>query len=346
MKKMQIKNTAGMFDFLKGITMLLVVIVHTFQEFTDYDFGKNLNFLGILMVALFVISGYGYRKKSLSKSIAQQARLILIPYSITALFTSAVHLLCHYINYRSVKNAVIQTLKVFVGFVLGISETTTIHGFEIFSCGALWYLLALFWAWILMYFLISYVPEKWQFLVAFVVTFLGLYLSFTTCAPFGFFRGMFGLFFVYTGYYCKKNKLFINEWKTSTRLLLLGSLGLIIIVMLLKDMLPWIAILVMPLSLIYPPVLVKIFLYLNNIFRGFVANKIRTIGRYSMYFLCVHSVEGKALPWYMLDERINTSSETCVMIVIRIAMDLFLCALVVYTVPRLKNVIEDDIIKH
>ena len=79
---------------------------------------------------------------------------------------------------------------------------------------------------------------------------------------------------------------------------------------------------------------------MNNLFKGYVSNKLRLLGRYSIYFLCVHSVEGKALPWYILDEKINTYMALGIITVVRLLMDCLLCALVVYVSPIIKGKIE------
>ena len=336
----QIKNTAGMFDLLKGITMILVVVVHTLQEYSGFDFGQNVSVLGLFMVSLFVISGYGFRSKSTTKVIVQQARLILIPYCVTAICICIVHCICHYLLYYSRKNAVIQTLKVFAGLILGLSDTTHIMGVEIYSCGALWFLLALFWAWIMMNLLVKYVPEKFQIPVAVVVTCVGLQLSFITCAPFGFFRGMFGLGFLYIGFYCKKHKLFTNQWKTRTKIIIAASVVITILIIYSGKKFQWLLSLLVPLTILYPPAIIKIFLVMNNLFKGYVSNKLRLLGRYSIYFLCVHSFEGKALPWYILDEKINTYMALGIITVVRLLMDCLLCALVVYVSPIINGKIE------
>ena len=86
-EKYAIKNTAGMFDLLKGIVMLSIIVVHTLSlypsRFTYEALQDNVSssqvfpiimlilysiFKHPLMPSLFFISGYGFRKTSFKKN--------------------------------------------------------------------------------------------------------------------------------------------------------------------------------------------------------------------------------------------------------------------------------------
>ena len=72
-------NSIGMFDMLKGAGMLAIVLGHTAELYPlQLEGGLSLTaFVGFiyretLMAAFFIASGYGFRKRSISKCIHQQ----------------------------------------------------------------------------------------------------------------------------------------------------------------------------------------------------------------------------------------------------------------------------------
>ncbi len=322
----QIKNTAGMFDLLKGLTMIMVVVVHTLQDFENVGYGRTLNMMGVFMVALFVISGYGFRAKNLKKAFVQQFQLIGIPYIVTSILTCVLHCIVRALVYGSKRSAVVETIKLFIGLTLGLSDTVVIKDISLFSCGPMWYLLALFWAWIFMTIIFKFVPEKWRTVAVIIVSIIGVPLNFIKFDPWCIYRGMFATIFVYSGYYCKKHKIFTKIWDVKYKALLWASLILVIVDLGFHLENTPLSLVLFPLIIIYPPVFVKMFLWFNR-FTGPVSNGIRNIGRYSLYFLCIHSCEYLGFVWYELK---GNTSHTLVagICLFRIIMDSILCILV------------------
>lgn len=340
MEKIQIKNTAGMFDLLKGVTMMLVVFEHTIQDLGVSRDGTALQILGIVMVALFISSGYGFRKKPVKKAFEQQAKLILLPYAITAFFICIGHAAIRWFVWHSKRVAVIETLKVFAGLVLGLSDTIVIKGVQLFSCGPMWYLLALFWGWMILDFILSYAPEKWHIIIVLLISIVGVFLSYIKISVFGVGRGMFALMYLYIGYYCKKHKLFTSEWSTAFKIIFTVFLVAIMAGFILLPGLRFpLLLLSMSLFIVAPVVFMKIFLLLNHFFTGSISNKIRTLGRYSLYFLCVHSFEYTSVPWYVIGEKVNGIITFIFVWVIRFSLDVLLCAVVVKYAPVIKDII-------
>ena len=104
-EKYEIKNTLGMFDLLKGVAMLGLVIGHTYGINENYD--KSVVTLILLMFstffgeaampALFMVSGYGFRKSSFKKCFTRLYKTILIPFAVTVTITSFVNLVSYYL---------------------------------------------------------------------------------------------------------------------------------------------------------------------------------------------------------------------------------------------------------
>ena len=92
-------NSIGMFDMLKGVGMITIVLAHTAELYPmQISGGLSLTaffpfiYREALMAAFFIASGYGFRKRSIGKCIQQQLRALLKPYCITAVCTSLLHL--------------------------------------------------------------------------------------------------------------------------------------------------------------------------------------------------------------------------------------------------------------
>ena len=80
-------NSIGMFDMLKGVGMITIVLAHTAELYPmQISGGLSLTaffpfiYREALMAAFFIASGYGFRKRSIGKCIQQQLRALLKPY--------------------------------------------------------------------------------------------------------------------------------------------------------------------------------------------------------------------------------------------------------------------------
>ena len=144
-------NSIGMFDMLKGVGMITIVLAHTAELYPmQISGGLSLTaffpfiYREALMAAFFIASGYGFRKRSIGKCISQQFKTLFKPYAYTGLATTIAHFVIHYKTFGNWNNAVYETYKVLGGFVLGLPHTATYFGQAFFSCGPMWYLLACF----------------------------------------------------------------------------------------------------------------------------------------------------------------------------------------------------------
>ena len=159
-------SSLGMFDLLKGIGMLAIVFAHTAEL---YPLGTNdvtpfafalFAYREALMAAFFIASGYGFRKRSIHKCIEQQLKTLLKPYLYTALATTVLHAFIHHAAFGSWDAAISESAKVLGGFLLGLPHTATYFGQQFFSCGPMWYLVALMLAWVLLDVLLEIFPER------------------------------------------------------------------------------------------------------------------------------------------------------------------------------------------
>ncbi len=325
-QKFEIKNTAGMFELHKGIAMILVMIVHTlglFPEIMNIDISRDVRvyigvsfialayvlFVETMMPALFLMGGYGYRKTTIKKSIIKQFKALIVPYLITVVITTAAHLFFHFFFYHNKASAIIETMKVFLGFMLGLPRTTDYGKYILFSNGPVWFLLALFWGLVIFNALLNYVPEKYLPFSAFGVSIVGWLIGrIGVTIPFCITQGLVSVVFICVGYFAKKKKIFIEGPNTPLKkAYIVFVLVAIIILAFMGDFFGMaedayhFGIISIISKILSSVVAVYAMLQFNR-FRGKISSIIRFGGHYSIYILCIHTIEMKAYPSYVFSD--------------------------------------------
>ena len=310
-------NSIGMFDMLKGVGMITIVLAHTAELYPmQISGGLSLTaffpfiYREALMAAFFIASGYGFRKRSIGKCIQQQLRALLKPYCITAACTSLLHLLCHYMAFHYFPSSVTETLKVAGGFLLGLPHTTTYAGQQFFSTGPMWYLLSLLIGWVLLDAILNIFPEQYINWAVLGTMLLGWGICITWEAPFCIGQGMVTVPALYVGYLAKKYKIF--EQPLSPRLrggMIAAALAVAALVLLTKStdcvsMAEWT---LGPVSILLDAVtglgILSIVIWFQRRVENVVTHAIQAIGRRSLFIFCVHTVELTAIPWYLMPQK-------------------------------------------
>ena len=217
-------SSLGMFDLLKGIGMLAIVFAHTAElyplgadDVTPFAFAL-FAYRESLMAAFFIASGYGFRKRSIHKCIEQQVKTLLKPYLYTAAATTILHGIIHHAAFGDWTAAITQSGKVLGGFLLGLPHTATYFGVEFFSCGPMWYLVALMLAWIFLDVLLDVFPEQYINWAVAGITLLGWGITLVWEAPFCIAQGMVSVPYLYIGYLAKKRRLFEKPFSGRAKL--------------------------------------------------------------------------------------------------------------------------------
>lgn len=311
--KYEIKNTLGMFDFLKGSIMLIVMLSHTaglFDFMQDYSsFGQVVKDYGVVLVVfylaiyilgeasmpiMFILSGYGFRKTSFKKCLKKQCKTLLIPYVISMLLVTVVHFVAFSLYYGNIRENLVDTAKIFKYMLLGYASSTPN-----------WFLLALIIGNLVFNMLLNYLDGKKLAIAALLVACAGWGLSLGKPVPFSFSQGLIATLYICAGYYAKKKKLFVSEYSAVKRTLII--VGTILFSLSLKgigdDMnMAFCTYTLGPFTIIgnlFVSIgLIYIFLLLNR-FRGVLLSQISRIGRYSLYVLCIHSIELKSVGEYI-----------------------------------------------
>ena len=346
-----------MFDLLKGIVMLSIIVVHTlslypsrftYEALQDNGSGSQAvsNIVLILysifkhplMPSLFFISGYGFRKTSFKKNLSRQFKSIMIPYIVTVFLTAGLHLCTHFYLYRNLKDSVKETLSLFGGMILGFPITTYFGGIKFISCGPCWFIVALFVGMIIFNALLAFFDNVKLLLAVLFVTAFGWLISLIGTTPLSFSQGCVSVFFIYLGYYAKKHKLLTEGIDTKKKVVYVILVVIPYIAMRALGYIDDMSYSVYPLGMItialnglFALCLIYVFLLLNR-FNGFISSSIRSVGRYSIYILCVHTIEMMGFPLYHFTEKFEETALTItVFSLIRVAVVCGICFLYIKT---------------
>ena len=211
-------NTLGMFDCLKGLIILYVVLAHCHADIMYANPQLQIPFLmrmlqnlpGIAMSMLFVVSGYGFKPSSPVKALKKQARLLLKPYLLVAVSVTVLELI---LNAVRGKAFVTEVLSYPVSFLLGFVAYFDFHGLEIVSIQSVWYLLALFWAWMLLVLIFRIKNQLMQRIMIIGCSAAGVLISSQfRIVPFCILQGLSATGFLYMGYCFKKNQILFRKF--------------------------------------------------------------------------------------------------------------------------------------
>ncbi len=311
-----------MFDLLKGLIMLTVLFIHTYGIdealssaqgiFAQAAVGLFTVYGEVSMPAMFIISGYGFRKTDIGTCLKKQFKALMIPYCISGAIAVVLHTVFYYLLYGGARTSLKLSFSLLIGLILGVTEDTTINGFTIYCCGPIWFLFGLFMASSIFNLLLQKLEGKWLFAAVILTSCAGWGLSFAPFIPWCVSQGLITVFFVYLGYFAKKSKVFTREYRV---LFITGVSVLCIALYYLMNMFFGTTIIAYnkyamgPLSIIMCGVtglvLIYLFLLLNRV-KGPVSSVLRVIGRYSLYVLCIHTVELAAVGRYLHYDFVNS----------------------------------------
>ena len=222
----------------------------------------------------------------------------------------AAHFVIHYKTFGNWNNAVYETYKVLGGFVLGLPHTATYFGQEFFSCGPMWYLLALMIGWILLDIILNIFPEsyiKWAVLGTML---LGWGISLVWEAPFCIAQGMVTVPYLYIGFLAKKKRLFEKKFRPLAILgLLAAALGVALGVLLTgkTDCVSLGEWTMGPVSILLDGIVglgfIVLFMKVQRLLDNPITHLIEAVGRRSLYIFCIHTVELTAVPWYLMVQK-------------------------------------------
>jgi fucose 4-O-acetylase-like acetyltransferase len=207
-------NRQEIFDVIKGIAILLMVLGHSLPPFTIGYYIRNGFIYSFHMPLFFIVSGYFYKPKPTTVQIKKDFKLLIIPYLFTA------GLLVFYGLFTDLYGNVTfpnETIKWFRICFYGSYNPNVPLGNWV---GPVWFLIALFWCRTAFSFLFS--DDKKKNVIYFVVIPMVIsYIFKFIYVPLYVLQGLTALIFYYIGYYVKENDLLNKKYPFSGILLLL-----------------------------------------------------------------------------------------------------------------------------
>lgn len=303
----------GTFDLAKGFFMILIVVGHSAMSAFDNAANITVTNQWILLLffplrvvmygavpLFFLISGYGFRPRKMKSCIEQQTRYILKPYLYVTVAVLSLLVLKRVIDRRSILELLIYQG---VPFILALCPERRWGSVEIGSIGPLWFMIALYNSWIILN-LAYQEKRKWiRWLVVLLITLTGYMLSWNLNLPFCIQQSMIAAGFLCVGYEMKKSRFLEDEvpkylWCMVGAFLLVvihfGEVGM-------SHNIWRLGVLDIMASCLAGILLLRICVFCNRFEHG-ILDKVRIIGRYSLWVCCLHTIEYVTFPWKTFNE--------------------------------------------
>ena len=309
----------GMFDFFKGYAIFAVVLCHTIECFgSAFVSGNGANPLTYLFVntdlplyGFFIAAGYGIRKRPWKKCWQQIRKIYLPAYVLAGVLAPALLTAVHFLSFRNTRAALGEGLRLLAGFLLGQYPSTEYGGCLVYSCGPMWFVVALAEAWFILNGILYIKNEKLQPLAVAALGLLGygagqLMRRYAFALPYCLSYSMLITPCLYLGYLAKKHNFF--EKKPTA--LSWAALGASLLILTVKYREPChMAEGLFPLGLLslcamYVAGLGLLYLMTHiNRRENFLVNALEKLGHNTMDILIFHTVEYYGLLWYRTAER-------------------------------------------
>lgn len=301
------KLSLGSFNFIKGVAICVIILGHISLEFDIaklswfYPLFFLLDFLKTpFMPLFFIISGYTFKKRSMASLLKKTTQSLLVPYGIVMVVFAILQPLLMYMRSNNYTDAINNCISVTLAFLLGLpTPGKMLFGYKLYHCAIVWFLLAAFWGYNILNCILLQRRISVQILLVIACASLG-YLLFQRnfyyfCIP----HGLIAATYFYVGYFLKKTKLLErglpHKW-------MYAVLTVIAVVYAFHGEFD----LCYGKFAFFPMDYVGvIFLALLLLFLGIeignldwkIFDAVHTVGAYSYWVLCIHSIEQKCLPW-------------------------------------------------
>lgn len=326
--------TLGSFDFLKGISIIMVIFGHTFGQasiINNLYIKQFINCVGqTSMICLFMIMAFGIRKSPISLSIKREANIYLKIYILVAILTLILYFPLHLVCYKDFNSAVVNTLRIFVGLITGESYTHYLFGHLIYSGGIMWFFVTAALSNIIVSSVLYYVKENFQKYVILLLLIVGIALSYLNeLLPFCIVQSLICSFFVYAGYIVKTKKLlFINPSIWTYILFIISFIITYLSLSSVAECYYSFDIITIFSATIFAYFLI-IFSLIINSRNNIIVDVMEKIGNISIYVICIHAIDYMSLPWDYIINKFNSNSYLCFFIVLSIRVLFMLLGLLI-----------------
>lgn len=301
------KICLGSFDFIKGAAICIVMIGHIALDFDlsrlnwFYPMFSLLWYIKTAIMPLFfIISGYLFVPTSRRITLQKMVRMFLLPYLMVTWVFGLIQTASTYIQTRSVGLALDRYVSVTLAFLLGIPiPGKVLFGYKLYHCAIVWFLLALFWAYNILNMILRAKRIRTQIALVLGCATLGYFLFLVDFTYFCIPHGLIAVGCFYAGYLLKKSNL-LEKGLPKKWMYYVWVLVAVLYSIWGEYDLCYGKFRFFPIDYIG-----AIFLALLLLVIGIeigrhdwkIVDIVSSVGIYSYWVLCIHSIEQKCLPW-------------------------------------------------
>lgn len=310
-----IKLSIGSFDLVKGTAIILIVLGHMMSHYDLAGILPDNAFLPVLGIFLriisaginpmfFIVKGYTSKEAPVKKTFRKSFSGCVIPYLYAAIAIAILFPIVNSIQYGFRADAFRQAARWVLAFLFGLhdpyAEQKVLFGIEVRACWVTWFLLAMFLSVNLFNLILKVRKTAGQIALVILSVVTGCLLGMVNFTYFCLPQGLIAVGYCYTGYSLKRLRFFQKK-----RRLQIGICGLLLIPTI------WEAIygsfdlayniyrygpLEIACTCCSGLLLMILCLYANE-WKWSGLDWIRQIGVYTLWIMCIHSVELICLPW-------------------------------------------------
>lgn len=292
-RKQPFKNRIGLFDFYKGILIILIIPYHIWNLWTG-GVPRVLR-TAVVMVSFFILSGYGFKPVRTGESLKKQAKQLLFPYFLVAAACVGILVLKNIVRGRP---AIFRIMPYLLGFIFAPDRVNQFP-FEIREISIAWFFLALFLSWNLLNLILNRIKERRkQIGLMILLTAGGMSLTMHSpwiwCIP----QTLLATPLLYIGYLMKQERFFrkkLSIWQ----LTVLGIVWGISVLFGEEEMALniWrLGLLDYAGSVAGAVLLIKGYTCLE-LPENRITEAVMSIGRYTYWIVCLHGIDMTAVKW-------------------------------------------------
>ena len=314
-KELRPVSSVGMFDLLKGLSMLSIILGHTAQLVVSAQHHPSAVFLetlgNIFMGAFIMAAGFGIHKRSVKRCLRQLKDMFLLPYVLTALACVLLGAINDFFLYGSLRSALEKGASLLISLLFVASEEFTL-GIYVIDCGPFWFIPSLAGGWFLLNLILNITQEdRKRHLLVLLAGLIGYFGNLFAAKleihiPFCLFFMFVYVPFLYVGYLARERRWLEKKLPPILIVVMLACLAAfvwkrdVIYRMVMRDGYP-LGIFTHSFAAVIGFGLLYLMTHINRR-ENRIVGLVESIGRSSIYVHCVHALECRAVPWRTLRE--------------------------------------------
>ncbi len=341
MKVSDRKNRIGVgsFNFIKGLTMLLIILGHMVPRYhiesilplqllflMAYPFRNGLNRM------FFIVAGYTFKETDIKPMLKKTFYYLVKPFILVGIIVTFLSPVIHYLNFKHMPSAINVGFRYFLTFLFGMPVSgRTVFGYELYDCSVVWFLLAVFLATNMLNMILKIQKEIIRLLAVILIFCSGFVFYKLDFTYFCIQQGLTAIVYYYWGYLLKRYQLLDESKRTRYCFAIMLTITIIysvygdeklIYTNIIYRLIDYIV------ALFSGTVLMLIGLWINNI-DFILIDKIKNIGMYTYWIMCIHSIEMICIPWYRLTDAMAEHQALAFLVEISVKTVIFVVSLTI-----------------